>query len=92
MSLEPFLLEIVSCPDKHLPLKPADHALMERLNAAIDKGKLRDKAGRVVGPRLHGALLRDDGELVYPVWDNLPDLMVDAAIELHQLPRLKDGK
>jgi uncharacterized protein YbaR (Trm112 family) len=89
MSLEPFLLEIVSCPETQKPLKLADGALMERLNASIDKGKLRDKAGRVVGPRLQAALLRDDGELVYPVWDNMPDLMVDAAIELHQLPRPK---
>lgn len=87
MKLEPFLLDIVACPDNRTPLRVADAVLLDKLNSAIDKGKLRDKAGNVVGPRLHGALVREDGVIAYPVWDDMPWLVVDSGIELDQLGR-----
>lgn len=85
MKLEPFLLDIVACPASRTPLRVADSALVERLNAAIDKGRLKDKAGRTVGPRLQGALVREDNTVAYPVWDNMPHLVVEAGIEMDQL-------
>ena len=85
MNLEPFLLDIIACPESRRALAVADNALVEKLNAAIDKGKLKDRADNVVTPRLQGALIRDDGEVVYPVWDDMPRLLVESAIDLHQL-------
>ncbi len=85
MNLAPFLLEIVSCPETHHALTIADGSLLERLNVAIDKGKLKDRAGDVVTPRLQGALLRADKQVVYPVWDDTPRLLVDSAIFIDQL-------
>jgi len=85
MSLEPFLLDIVACPATKAKLRVADQALIDRLNVAIDKGKLKDKSGSVVAPRLHTALVRADDVVAYPVWDDMPRLLVDAAIELDQL-------
>lgn len=85
MNLAPFLLDIIACPQTQRRLAVADGALLEKINAAIDKGKLKDKRGDVVGPRLQGALVRDDKEVVYPVWDDVPDLTVEGAIELSQL-------
>jgi uncharacterized protein YbaR (Trm112 family) len=85
MKLEPFLLDLVACPEAKTPLRVADAGLVERLNAAIDKGRLKDKAGRAVGPRLQGALVREDDAVAYPVWDDMPRLVVEAGIELDQL-------
>lgn len=85
MPLAPFLLDIVACPSTGMPLKPAPPALLERLNAAIDKGKLKDEDGRVVGPRLQTALVREDSSAAYPVWENLPRLLPGAAIPLDQI-------
>ncbi len=85
MKLEPFLLDLLACPEKKTPLRVADAGLVDKLNAAVDKGKLRDRGGRVLGQRLQGALVREDGEIAYPVFDDMPWLVVDAGIELDQL-------
>jgi uncharacterized protein YbaR (Trm112 family) len=85
VKLEPFLLDIIACPEKKTPLRLAEAALVDKLNAAVDKGKLRDRGGRVLGQRLQGALVREDGEIAYPVIDDMPWLVVDAGIELDQL-------
>lgn len=85
MNLAPFLLDIVSCPQTQQKLTVANGALLEKLNAAIDKGKLKDKSDNVVSPRIHGALVRSDGEVAYPVWDDIPRLVADSAIQLDQL-------
>jgi uncharacterized protein YbaR (Trm112 family) len=83
--LEPFFLEIVACPETRQPLKLADAALLARLNAAVEKSKLKDRASKVVQPALQAALVRVDGLVAYPVWDDVPRLLVDAAIPLDQL-------
>ncbi len=85
MALEPFFLDIVACPETKQKLRLADAALLDKLNAAIDKGKLKDKAGDVVAPRLHAALVRKDDAIAYPVWDDMPRLLIDSGIELDQL-------
>jgi uncharacterized protein YbaR (Trm112 family) len=83
--LEPFLLEMIVCPETRQALRLADPALLGRLNAAVVKGRLKDKAGRVVDPVLDLALVRADGAVAYPVWDDVPRLLVDAGIPLDAL-------
>ena len=85
MNIEKFLLDILACPVTKGALQVMDGPTLHRLNAAIDKGKLRDKSGALVSPRLQGALVRADGVVAYPVWDDMPRLLVDAAIEMDQL-------
>ncbi len=85
MALEAFFLEVVACPETHQPLALADAALLAKLNAAVDKKKLKDKSQALVEPRMQAALVRKDGAVAFPVWDDVPRLLVDAAIPLDQL-------
>lgn len=85
MALEPFLVDLVVCPESRQALRIADEALLARLNAAIAKDKLKDKAGRTVQPTLQTALVRADGAVAYPVWDDIPRLLVDGGILLEQV-------
>jgi uncharacterized protein YbaR (Trm112 family) len=85
MALEPFLVDLVVCPETRQPLRVADDALLARLNSAADKGKLKDKAGRPVQAKLQTALVRVDGAVAYPVWDDIPRLLVDGGILLEQV-------
>ena len=87
MALEAFFLEVVACPETKRPLRLADAALLLKLNAAIEKKKLKDKTQQLVEPKLQAALVRDDGVVAYPVWDDVPRLLVDAAIPVNQLER-----
>ncbi|MBM4281827.1 MAG: hypothetical protein FJ137_14080 [Deltaproteobacteria bacterium] len=85
MALEPFLLDLLVCPETRLPLRVADDVLVQRMNAAIDKEKLKDRRGQTLAPKLQTALVRADGVVAYPVWDDVPRLLVDAGILLEQL-------
>ena len=85
MNIDKFLLDILVCPVSKKSLQMMDATTLHKLNAAIEKGKLRDKSGSLVSPRLQHALLREDGALAYPVWDDMPRLLVEAAIEMDQL-------
>lgn len=85
MALEAFFLEVVACPDTKRPLKLADAALLAKMNALVDKKKLKDKSQWLIDARLQQALVRDDGVVAYPVWDDVPRLLVESAIPLDQL-------
>lgn len=80
------LLEILVCPESHTPLRPAGDELLARLNAAIAEGKLTNRAGHPVAEPLAEALVREDGQLVYPIVEGIPVLLVDEAISLAELP------
>jgi uncharacterized protein YbaR (Trm112 family) len=78
--VEKFLLDLLLCPETREKLSLAPPALVERLNAAIDSGTLKNRAGAPVKARMEAALLRADGKFAYPVADDIPNLILDEAI------------
>jgi len=76
------LLDILICPENHTRLKLADEGLIERLNAAIRAGELRNRSGDPVTSALNGGLVREDGRILYPIIDDIPIMLVDEAIPL----------
>ena len=78
--LHPDLLKILCCPETRQPLTLADAALIDRLNEQIQRGQLRNRAGRPVTERLDGGLLRQDGKFLYPIREEIPVMLVDQAI------------
>jgi uncharacterized protein YbaR (Trm112 family) len=78
------LLEILVCPEHRTPLSIADDDLLAALNRAIAQGRLKNRAGERVEKRLDGGLVRDDREVVYPIIDGIPIMLIDEAIALEQ--------
>jgi uncharacterized protein YbaR (Trm112 family) len=76
------LLAILVCPENHTPLHLADNRLIERLNALVEGGTLKNRSGKRVERQMDGGLVRDDGAFLYPVLDGIPVLLVDEAIPL----------
>ncbi|HTQ40911.1 MAG TPA: hypothetical protein VMJ32_17980 [Pirellulales bacterium] len=74
------LLAILRCPDDHSKLSAASTGLVVRLNEAIAAGQLKNRGGQQVERQLDGALIRADGQLLYPIIDQIPVLLVDEAI------------
>jgi uncharacterized protein len=76
------LMKILCCPETHQGLRPAEGALLEKLNREIAAGQVRNKAGVTLKEPIEGGLVRADGKCLYPVRRNLPIMLVDEAIEL----------
>ena len=79
------LLDILVCPEHRTPLAVADDALLAALNRAMGQGRLKNRGGERVDKPLDGALVRDDREVVYPIIDGIPIMLIDEAIPLDQL-------
>lgn len=75
------VLQYLRCPISHQPLQLVDASQLERLNAQIDAGELKNRSGQPVERRLENALRTEDGGLLYPVWDDILTLIADEAIE-----------
>ena len=86
------LLEILVCPETKQPVKVADPDLVGRLNEAIREGRLRNRGGDAVKETLDGGLIREDGEVLYPVRDDIPIMLLDEAIGLDRSEREKSGR
>ncbi|SPE55240.1 conserved hypothetical protein [Verrucomicrobia bacterium] len=82
MKPDPELLNLLCCPETHQAVRPAPPALLEQVNLQIASGTLKNRAGRVVKERLDDGLLRADGKLLYPLWQDIPVMLVNEAIPL----------
>lgn len=74
------LLDILVCPETKQPLRLADEEFIARLNSAISAGSVENRAGVAVRAPLEAGLLRQDGELLYPIRDDIPIMLLDEAI------------
>ncbi len=74
------LLQILACPESHQPLEEASAALLSRINDKIRANAARNKSGAAVKEPLEGGLVRQDGQIVYPIRDGIPVLLIDEGI------------
>lgn len=78
-------LAILRCPNDQSLLHVAEAALVARLNDAIAARRLKDCTGKVIERSLSSGLVREAGDLVYAIVDDIPVMLYDEAIPLGQL-------
>lgn len=79
------LLTILRCPVSHKGLSELKKDKLDRVNAAIDAGELKNQEGLVLKQPLAQALITDDGKRIYPVDDGIPVLLENESISMEQL-------
>ena len=79
------LLTILRCPISHKGLAVLKKDGLDRLNAAIDAGDLRNHDGVTLAAPLKEALITDDGKRAYPVADGIPVLLEGESISMEQI-------
>ena len=84
-SVSPQLLALLRCPRDQSRLQPAEPELVRRVNQAASEGRLQNVGGILVENPIDGALVRADGALLYPVFDQIPVMLPDEAIEVSNL-------
>jgi len=80
VALDADFLAALVCPENREPLSVLDKGALTKLNTAISKGQVKNRAGEVVKRPLDHGLRRADGKVVYPVWDDIPNLLVDEGL------------
>ncbi len=78
------LIDILRCPQSRTRLHAAPADVVARLNRSISAGTLTNLAGERLERALDGGLVREAGDLLYPVIDHIPVLLPDEAIDLTQ--------
>jgi uncharacterized protein len=76
------LLDILVCPENKTPVKPAEEALIEKINAAIASGGVKNRGGEAVTEKIDGGLIREDGAYLYLIRDDIPVMLIDEALPL----------
>lgn len=76
------LLDILVCPETKQSLHVADAEMLQRLNDAIQRGSAVNRGGRKIEKAVSEGLVREAGDLLYPIRDDIPIMLVDEAIPL----------
>lgn len=80
--IQPELLAILACPETRQSLKMADDALLGSVNEKIAGGDVKNVGDAEVKDALAAGLIREDGQVIYPVRDDIPVLLVDEGIRV----------
>jgi uncharacterized protein YbaR (Trm112 family) len=79
------LLDIICCPLTKRPLEVLDEVRLNRLNAAIQAGQIKNHAADQLAAELQEALVTRDGLLVYPIQEGIPVLLEEESIDWNQV-------
>ena len=83
--IHPELLKILVCPEDKTPVTLAPDDLVAKVNAAIERKALKNKAGAAIEQKIDGGLVRADGARLYAIRDDIPIMLIDESIPLDQL-------
>ncbi len=76
------ILDLIRCPEKRVPLRPATAEELARLNERIRKGGFRNRGGTEVEEELTEALVREGGDIAYPIRRGIPILILEEGLPL----------
>lgn len=81
--ISPDFLAILVCPETKQALCLADAALLDKVNAWIQRGGVMNQGGREVNAALEAGLVTEKNPtVIYPVRQDIPLLMSEEAISL----------
>ena len=79
------LLDILVCPETKSPVKLVGADVLEKVNGAITGGAIKNRGGEAVTDTIDGGLLREDGQFLYPIRDDIPIRLIGDAIPMGQV-------
>ena len=85
VNLDKDLLAILCCPETKQAVVLADDLVIQKVNGAIERGLLKNKAQKPVTEKLDGGLVRSDNKILYPVREDIPFMLIDEGIPLDQI-------
>ena len=78
------LMKTLRCPEDKSELTLAHAPLVSRINARIASGRAVNRGGRTLERAIDAGLVRAGGDVLYPVVDGIPRLLIDEGILISQ--------
>ncbi len=78
------LLDILCCPETKQDVAVIENSIVDKINAKIAAGGLKNRAGEEVNEKIDSGLIREDKQYVYPIRHDIPIMLVDEAIPFEQ--------
>ena len=82
MAISQELLDILVCPETRQSLTLAEADEVMGINRQIARRELVNREGKTVTEPVEGALIRADRQVLYPIRDDIPIMLIDEAIAL----------
>lgn len=82
VNIDKDLLAILCCPETKQVVRVAEATLIAKLNEAVSRGQLKNKAGKSVTEPLDGGLIRQDQKILYPVREDIPVMLIEEGLPL----------
>lgn len=79
------LLAILCCPETKQAVTVAESILIEKLNSAVSLGGLKNKGKKPVSEPMDGGLIRADQQILYPIREGIPVMLIEEGIPLDQI-------
>ncbi len=83
--LDKDLLAILCCPETKQSVTVAEPALVDKLNAAVARGGLKNKGNKPVSEQMDSGLIRADQKILYPIREGIPVMLIEEGIPLDQV-------
>lgn len=83
--LDTEMLGMLRCPANHTSLSIAPAEVVAKINQQIANGRLTNANGDKLEKQLDGGLIREAGDLLYPIIDRIPVMLSVEAIDLAQI-------
>ena len=82
MAVSEELLEILVCPETKQPVQLASADVLKKLSEDIAAGRVRNRGGETLTQPIEEGLVREDGQILYPVDDGIPVMLIEESIEI----------
>lgn len=79
--MEPSLIELLRCPETRQKVSGPPPEILKQIMERFAAGEFRRSDGGTVEP-FETVLLREDGQVAYPVREGIPVMLIDEAIRL----------
>ena len=76
------LLSMLRCPEDGTELQTAQAGVLAAVNWQIEAGQVVNRAGRTLERPIEEGLVRAAGDVLYPVVNGIPLLLIEEGIPL----------
>ncbi|MGK5092096.1 hypothetical protein WDW89_08815 [Deltaproteobacteria bacterium TL4] len=77
-------IKLLICPETHEPVTLLDDSLLGVINTKIREGIVHNRKGEKVENTLQAGLIRKDQKYIYPIYENIPVMLIEKGIPLEQ--------